>query len=165
MPLERTVAGTRVTIYHPVVLAIGESLAVTVVLPEGPTPPRSVVEAVTSYLAGDDNALESLDTLDAALAYSILYGGLQVIALTGRPAPLARLHIDARILLGDPCEKGSKVDDNLILEAYTRMYHGDEIGGLRMLEGCSVYPTVQQWRSAGGLEVLPLGYRSYPANP
>jgi len=166
MPVSRRVSGSQVTIYHPVILAVSKSFAVTAVLPRGPEPPPGVVEAVAAFLEGDDGGVARLAALDKALAYSILYGGLQLVSLVGDPAPLARLHVEERIELGGPCPGDPTIlDDQVVLQAYSLLYHGEEAEGLQQLAvgKCTIAPARTAWRPGGGLEVLPLGYRGEPA--
>ena len=163
MPVTVTLPGTRVTFYHPVLLARSKSLAVTAVLPEGPRPPGAVVEASIAYLRGDRGPLDRLHHLDRVLAYALLFGGLQIVSLAGDPAPLARLHVNEGLALGGPCSGTGEFEDTIILEAYSLVFHGREEEGLSRIAGCTVHPARAGWTPGGPLQVLPLGYRSEPA--
>ncbi|MFN4045856.1 MAG: hypothetical protein ACK4H7_00765 [Acidilobaceae archaeon] len=149
-----------------VILAEGECLAVSAALDwEGVKVPEKVLEAVNEALTKfKSDKIEKLETREAIIAYTIIYGGLILSYKCNPITPISRIHVKAKLKIGGEGEP-AKIDDKIILKAWARIFKGEEIEGLEELKGATTYPAKLKWKpEKEGIKIAPTAVKVISEN-
>ncbi|MDM7274783.1 MAG: hypothetical protein P3X22_001475 [Thermoprotei archaeon] len=144
------------------ILAEGECLAVSAALDwDGVEVPERVLEAVgEAFTKPGGGRLESLETREAIIAYTIIYGGLILSYKCNPVTPISRVHVKTRLKISGEGEPVS-LEDKTILKAWAKIFKGEEIEGLEEIKGTTTYPAKLKWRpEREGVKVAPIAVKA-----
>jgi hypothetical protein len=145
------------------VLALGESLAITLVLDSEPCNSAKVSEllGVLSDFLKSGHLTVPEDYLDRAILFSLMYGGALLVKLKGNSAPISRYLPEKSVVLEKCIDKTNslRLTDREILELWSTLVTGDEnLFFETITKYCLVFPENYRISPGGSLTVSPVGF-------
>jgi hypothetical protein len=144
---------------RPIVIVKGESLIIAMTLDEDPKEERTLRlrEAVEDYIKGLKVAIPE-DPIDAAIFFSLVYGGSLLLYLGRKLIPISRYLPQFKVSLS-PCTDLNKevIKDKDVLSLWETLVSGDESSFLKRISSlCLEYP--KGYRVVPGeSEISPVG--------
>ncbi|MFP3312576.1 MAG: hypothetical protein RXN88_03535 [Acidilobus sp.] len=92
------------------------------------------------------------DAARLSLWYAAVYGGLVLVYTCGPVTPISRVTVATGISIM-PSDAPRRLEDMQLLSAWAKLWAGDELGGLRELEGGLSYPAGFRWKVGGDIKV------------
>ncbi len=145
----------------PIVIAIGERLAITAVLDEESREDMhlSILKMVAKFMEGDETSIPK-GILEKMIFYSLIYGGMQLVYIKGPVIPISR-YLPQTAIGTKNCndEKSLLTNDEEILDLWAILASGYEDRFFeRVSSYCLVYPEGLSIDPRGKLRFSPVGF-------
>ncbi|MEB3779499.1 MAG: hypothetical protein GSR85_04630 [Desulfurococcales archaeon] len=150
----------KLKIHKPLILAESRCLAVATVLNISELSRDSPIASLVKELLSG-RAYSELETsysiYDYIMALTAIYGGIMLFYTCDTLTPISRVYPRTKIDIIKIRYGSRRLNDNLIVKAWSLIYSGREEKGLQMISGPTVSPRGFYWYPGDTYEVLATG--------